>query len=187
MQSPSPIDGKAAISAKRTPYPRTIRACRHRRVLRVRLSAFLLTKVTRDEKMAKMNYKQIEHCQQRLHALRCSKVGKTPEKPRGPHEDKFLREIADGTRRIQPAVLRQACDAKSRNNNGYKDLEDYLIEICYEKDNAKALLIYEDRTDKYNAVCKRVDTEVTRIEDEIVLGDQQAAMALLKAFELWKL
>ncbi len=136
--------------------------------------------------MSKMNYKQIEHCQARLRSLRGSKVGKSPSKPDGPDEIKFLKEVASGVRRIQPATLRNACQRKVDSSNSYKDLEDYLLEICYEKDNAKALLVFEDRTAKFQALCKRVDAEVTRIEDEIVLGDQQAAMALLAAFTLWK-
>jgi hypothetical protein len=137
--------------------------------------------------MSKMNYKQIEHCQMRLSRLRGSKVGKSPSAPADIDEDAFLRSVADGTRRIQPAVLREACESKlARGSSNYYDLEDALIAVVYKTDNAKALKIFDAREVKFKALCARVDQEITRIEDEIVLGDQQAAMALIKAFEVWR-
>ncbi len=135
--------------------------------------------------MAKMNYKQIEHCQQRLSKLRASKVGQVPAKPKGRSETELLKAIATGSFRLQPALLREACQRKLDSNNHYKDLEDFIIEIVYDKENAKALKIYEDRKAKFDELCAIVDTEITRIEDEIVLGDQKAAMDLIKAFETW--
>ena len=135
--------------------------------------------------MSKMNYKQIEHCQKRLATLRGSKVGKSPREPDQLDEEVFLRSIATGERRITPAQLREACDLKLKRDSYNFDLEDALLDVVYLKDNAKALLIHKDRKAKFHALCSRVDHEITRIEDEIVLGDQDAARALIAAFESW--
>lgn len=138
--------------------------------------------------MAKMNYKQIEHCQARLDKLRGSKIGECPEKPEDLDVTVVMKEIYTGERRISSAQLRAACEAYLQSGGGYRrdHLEDLLVEAIYKKENAKALIIYEDRAAKFKALCKRVDGEITRITDEIVLGDQQAAMGLIASFEAWK-
>jgi hypothetical protein len=137
--------------------------------------------------MAKMTYKQIDHCNSRLQELYGAKVGKTPEKPEKQSVQVLYREIASGDRVIGSSTWKTACQKMVDTDNKYHyDLQDALIEVIYETDNKRALEQYTQEIATYKKLCERINNEVTRIRDVIILGDQHEAMALLSAFESWK-
>ena len=136
--------------------------------------------------MAKMNYKQIEHCQKRLSTITASKIGQRPVKPEPPSEEDFVQSILSGERTISNALLKRACEKWQDKKSYHYDLQNALIELTFAEESKKELAAYEKQRKIYDALRDRVRAERDSIEDEIVLGDQAAAMALLRAFETWQ-
>jgi len=142
--------------------------------------------------MSKMNYKQIDHCRDRLRSIRSKLVGKTPLKPDTTDEREFAIALINGLKvRNLQAKLTQAAVAFVQDSNSGRynadDLLDHLIKIEYEDVNLKALAKYEEDQVVFEAMCAEVDAEVRRVEDQIVLGDQHEALQALDDLENWNL
>lgn len=135
--------------------------------------------------MAKMNYKQIEHAQNRLGSIKHKLEGASPSKPSYPNADTIATELAGG-RRITTLALQRAAEAyavtKQRNRYHDPNFLDCLSEQMHDREYSKQYAEYQKKKKSYDARCLKVEVKFTAVNDAIVLGDCDRAIELIKEF-----
>jgi len=140
--------------------------------------------------MSKMTYKQIDHARARLATIERSLVGPAPTTVADPDFDEFVEALLDGTAVLTPAKFQTAIDeflkARRKHSNYYNrpTIEKFIIAAVNATTRAKAEAVYAAEKATYDARNAVVSAEATKVEDQIVLGDQKAALAALQAFAL---
>lgn len=144
--------------------------------------------------MAKMTYKQIEHCRSRIATIRRQLVGETPYKSGEFDGDALIKRFQANGKGISPATMaatleRYNLQIQKDRQYGYSQDETWLeclAATIFAKDIAREEGRYEKERAVYDALCRKVDAEVTRVEDQILLGDQRDALDALENLENWK-
>ncbi len=136
--------------------------------------------------MSKMNYKQIEHAQQRLSEVCRQLCGKPPVAPKEPEDREIIAEIAAG-RRVTPIVLQQAALAwvTERNKTSRWDDPNFVALLgteLHHYSRTKEIAAYEKEKAKHDARAAKINVKYVEAGDEIVLGDCSRALELIKEF-----
>ena len=156
--------------------------------------------------MAKMMMGQIDHARNRVRALKQEKLGDAVKPPKYKNGKELLQAVRDSKAEVTPAQVKAAwiayVDKVVSNNveetpgsyrNGYNatykvretaptSVEEALSRIVFIKENTAELVRFEQETTLYKLKQEILDLEASAVEDAIVLGDQQAALAALKDF-----
>jgi len=158
--------------------------------------------------MAKMLMGQIDHARNRLTAISKEKIGPSPTRPKQLDVDDLKKALRAGDITVSPAKMKAAfnswvvgeeittvnCSTNYHyggRSNTYTytivqekpgSLEEYIAALFYDKPNAAEIKRYTKDTETFEARTAIVTVEATKVEDAIVLGDQQAALIALQAF-----
>jgi hypothetical protein len=142
--------------------------------------------------MAKMMMGQIDHARARVRAIKTELLGKSPKPPKVYTIDDLVQGFRDGTVVFAGTELLQFAKewvedyTNERNSYRRPNFENTVLEYAFKEEREADQARYERQRVQYDALAHKVNTEATKVEDAIVLGDQHAALAALQSFASFK-
>lgn len=143
--------------------------------------------------MPKMMMGQIDHARARVRSIKAELLGSAPKNKKQYHITDLVAGLRDGTVVFTGPQLQKFAqewaDAYTNDRSTYSrtNFEQIVLEHAFAQERAEDAKRYEAEKLVYDARALRVNAEATKVEDAIVLGDQQAALAALTAFANFKL
>ena len=139
--------------------------------------------------MARMTNKQIEHALERLGDIARKKQGERPQRADAKTVNDLVVDLSSGNKKLTPAVLSKAYQYFYQQELSWssdkRDFQKALLSAVYDKERIQADAEYQEQKAKHQALSAKITNEHQRIEDEIVLGDAQQALELLRTFANW--
>jgi hypothetical protein len=129
---------------------------------------------------------QIEHAMERVAQISRKKLGMSPDRPSKKTFSDLLKDVADNkitvTKRIIDAAF-ERYHTVNTNRSSYHtiDFDQVLVDVVYEKQQAAGKAAWEKEQAKYDTRNKKLSRKVREVEDNIMLGDSQEALALLES------
>lgn len=142
--------------------------------------------------MAKMMMGQIDHARARVRAIRSELLGEAPKLPKTYEISDLVQGLRNGEVAFTGTQLLQFAQewvedyTNERNSYRRPNFEAKVLEYAFATERKAEEQRYKAQKMKYDALCHKVNTEATKVEDAIVLGDQHAALAALQAFASFK-
>ena len=139
--------------------------------------------------MARMTNKQIEHALERLGVMARQKQGERPQRADAKTVNDLVVDLSSGNKKLTPAVLSKAYQYFYQQELSWssdkRDFQKALLSAVYDKERIQADAEYQEQKARHQALSAKIMNEKQRIEDEIVLGDAQQALELLRTFANW--
>jgi hypothetical protein len=142
--------------------------------------------------MAKMMMGQIDHARSRVHAITSELLGKAPDREKSYSVTDLVVGLRDGTVKFTgpqlTAFAKEWADQYAKETSSYNrvNFETIVLQNAFAKERAAEKARFEKENEVYQDRVRRVNDKATAVEDAIVLGDQQAALAALTDFANFK-